>query len=60
SGTVIKASSTYHINYHPPVRSKNNLVIQYSAKYYERNGSVWNMSNLKTHNECIYYEITWC
>jgi len=60
SGTVIKANSTYSINYYPITRNQNNFVIQYKAKYYEQVNWVWNMSNPKYHTECKYYEITWC
>lgn len=60
SWTVIKASSTYPINYHPTVRNNNNFVIQYKAKYYEQINWVWNMASPKYHTECKYYEVTWC
>jgi hypothetical protein len=56
---VLKATSNYPINYHPPVRSKNNFVIQYKAKYYVKEGNTWNRT-AKYHTECKYYEVTWC
>ena len=60
SWTVIRASSTYPINYHPTARNSNNFVIQYKAKYYEQINWVWDMANPKYHTECKNYEITWC
>jgi len=60
SGKVIDANSSYPINYIPSVRSKNNFVIQYKAKYYEKKWWTWDMSHPKYHTECKYYQITWC
>jgi len=57
---VIDADSQYPIIYHPVTRSQNNLVIKYTAKYFEQVWWTWNFDNPKYHTECKYYDISWC
>ena len=55
---IVSEKPDYEINYHPPVRKSDNLLITYDVEYYKKSGStyVWPTK----HKECAYYEITWC
>jgi len=58
---VIKSSPLYEIKTHPDVRSKDNLYIEYDIKYADKAySSKPDDSKLKSHKECVYYEISRC
>jgi hypothetical protein len=58
---VFKSTPLYQIKNHPDVRSKDNLYIDYNIKYADKAySSKPEDSKLKTHKECVYYEISWC
>ena len=58
---VIESEPPYQIINHPDVRSKNNLYIEYNIKYSDKAySSKPDDSKLKTHKECVYYEISRC
>ena len=59
--TVIWSTPLYQVLDHPAVRSKDNLYIEYNIKYADKAySSRPSDSQLKTHKECVYYEISRC
>ena len=59
--TVIRSTPLYQVLDHPAVRSKDNIYIEYNIKYADKAYSSKPAdSQLKTHRECVYYEISRC
>ncbi len=58
---VVESTPEYVIKDHPAVRAKDNLYIEYTLKYANKKYTTTpDESKLKTHKECVYYEISRC
>jgi hypothetical protein len=54
-------SNPYHIVTPPTARAWNNLYIEYTIRYdYVNHTTTPSKSNLYSHKECAYYEISRC
>ncbi|MBS9775078.1 DUF11 domain-containing protein [Candidatus Gracilibacteria bacterium] len=57
---AIKSKTTLDVNYHPKVRAKDNGLVKYTTRFYEKSDGEFDYSVPYYHNECQYYEVTWC
>jgi hypothetical protein len=58
---VVIESTPYHIVSAPSSRAWNNLYIEYTIRYdYVKHSTTPSKSNLYSHKECAYYEISRC
>lgn len=57
---AIKSVTNFHINYHLKNRAKDNGLVKYVTRFYEKDKGEFDYSVPYYYNSCQYYEVTSC